>query len=206
MSPELTSPDVQILLVAGPSGSGKSRLARIGGIPQLQLDEFYFADDQPGLPMTELPGGHRLIDWDDVGSWDRQAAVAALQHLVVHGRAEIPRYDISQNRATGCQTLDLAGAKVLLCEGIFAVDLLAPARAAGLQITPIWLDRPRWTNFVRRLARDLHQHRKPPAVLVRRGLVLARQERARRAKALDQGFEPMSMRRAITLVSAGTRS
>ncbi|WP_328701862.1 uridine kinase family protein [Aestuariimicrobium ganziense] len=195
----MSHPARRLVLVAGPSGSGKSRLSRLTGLPQLRLDDFYLDDDHPDMPRSDLG----IIDWDDVASWDLPAAVAALESLMTTGRAEVPVYEISLNRAVGTRTFDLEDAPVVLCEGIFAPDLLAPCRVAGLQPLAIWLDRPRLLNFVRRLARDLRERRKPPLVLVRRGWQLMADEPALRRRALGLGFQPMSMKEA-TRVVAGT--
>ena len=189
-----------IILVAGPSGSGKSHLSGQTGVPQVRLDDFYFDEDHPRMPVTRLSGGVRMIDWDDVASWDVDGAVAALTQISSTGRATIPSYDISANRAVGTQVFDAAGSTAVICEGIFAIDLVAPCRAAGLELTAIWLDRPRWFNFARRLQRDLRQRRKAPMVLVRRGLALVRQEPALRRTALAAGFSPLGMRAAASAI------
>ncbi|NLE98875.1 MAG: uridine kinase [Propionibacterium sp.] len=185
-----------LLLVAGPSGSGKSRLARLGGVVALPLDEFYFDHDHPHLPRS--PFG--ITDWDDVRSWDLGLAVATLRALVEDGVAEVPRYDISRSERVGSWTLDCADATVILAEGVFAPETLPAARQAGVPTRAIWLDRPRATNFSRRLARDLKEKRKPPTVLLRRGAALFRDEPRMRKAALEAGFEAMSMRHALRLV------
>ncbi|GAA1389261.1 uridine kinase [Luteococcus peritonei] len=184
-----------VILLAGPSGSGKSRLTRATGAPQLRLDDFYRADTDEHLPMVD-----GRIDWDDVRSWDTGAAARAVDALVRCGRTEAPLYSIQLNRATGSHVVDLEGSPVVVAEGIFAPDLLATCRDQGVEVTPLWLDRSRHANFARRLRRDLKQHRKPPAVLVRRGLQLWREERAKRTRALELGFRPMGMAQAVTLV------
>lgn len=189
-----------IILIAGPSGSGKSRLSGQTEVPQVQLDDFYFDDDHPDLPVTELPGGTRIIDWDDRRSWDVDAAVAALAEICRTGHATLPRYDISLNRAVGTQEFELADATAVIGEGIFAIDLLQPCRAQGLDVVAIWLDRPRWFNFARRLQRDLRQRRKAPGVLVRRGFALALHEPELRRSALERGFTPYSMRDAAAAI------
>ncbi|AXE38248.1 uridine kinase family protein [Acidipropionibacterium virtanenii] len=180
-----------VVLLAGPSGSGKSRLTRQLGVPQLRLDDFYRDGDDPGLPVIRS-----MVDWDDIASWSLDAAVTALCSLVEHGSARTPRYNLSTSRAEGTRPVITDGSPVILAEGIFAPDLLEPCRRAGLRVLPIWLDRSRDVNFVRRLRRDLHQHRKAPAVLVRRGLALRRSETAIRNRAVALGFQPCGMRRA----------
>lgn len=184
------------MLVAGPSGSGKSRLGRVGvdgdDASFVSLDEFYHDHDHPGLPRTL-----GIVDWDDVATFDVDGAVAALTALLTDGVAEVPLYDISQSRRTGVRRLDVSGARLLVAEGIFATQLLPAARAAGLRVEAIWLDRGRSANFVRRLSRDLRERRKPPVVLLRRGLALYRSEPALRRTALEAGFTPMGMRPAL---------
>lgn len=189
-----------LILVAGPSGSGKSRLSGQTDVPQVQLDDFYFDDDHPDLPVTELPGGTRIIDWDDRRSWNLEAAVTALEEICRTGRATLPRYEISSNRAVGTHDFELGDATAVIGEGIFAIDLLEPCRTAGLDVVAIWLDRPRWFNFARRLQRDLRQRRKAPGVLVRRGFALARHEPELRRSALARGFTPYSMKDAAATI------
>ena len=192
----------QLVLVAGPSGSGKSRLTRMAGAASLSLDEFYHDHDHPGMPRSPIG----ITDWDKVESWDLDLAVKTLRQLLDEGRAEIPIYDISISERVGTRMLECGDATVIVAEGIFAPDAYRAVLDAGIPARAIWLDRPRAANFSRRLARDLKEHRKPPGVLVKRGIALYRDEPAKRAAALAAGFTPMSMRKALRLVSQGAVS
>lgn len=189
-----------LVLIAGPSGSGKSRITHLCAdgerVVALSLDDFYRDLDHPGLPMA--PTG--IPDWDDVACWDLEHAVETLRVLLRDGRAELPVYDISQSRRVGTRTLDIGDAEIVLAEGIFAIQALAAARAAGLRVEALWLDRPRAVNFVRRLRRDLRERRKPPVVLLRRGVALFRDEPALRRDAIRAGFTTMPMKRALEAV------
>lgn len=190
-----------LLLVAGPSGSGKSRLARLGGAASISLDEFYHDHDHPDLPRSSLG----IPDWDDVRTWDLPLAVETLRRLLREGVADVPVYDISKSARVGTRTHDCRDAKVLLAEGIFAPQAYVAAQVAGLPARAVWLDRPRVNNFSRRLSRDLREHRKPPMTLVRRGIALFKDEPTLKRAALESGFEPLSMRRALRVVEGAAR-
>lgn len=186
----------KLLLVAGPSGSGKSRLTRMAGAASISLDEFYRDHDFPDMPKS--PFG--ITDWDQVGSWDLEHAVHTLRLLLDEGRAEVPMYDISISERIGTRVVECEDAKLIVAEGIFAPDTYRAVLERGIPARAIWLDRPRAANFSRRLLRDLKERRKPPGVLFRRGLALYRDEPAKREAALAAGFTPMSIRKALKLV------
>ena len=181
-----------IALVAGASGSGKSRLARLAGWPVLRLDDFYRDATAPDMPR----GADGNIDWDDIRAWDVAAATAALVELSKTGRVDVPVYSIADNARTGWHTVDAGDAKAIVAEGIFAVAMLEPCRTAGVPTLAIWLDRGRWVTWWRRLVRDIREHRKPLRVLWTRGHALRRAEPELRQTALAAGFTPMTMRRA----------
>ncbi|WP_246227243.1 uridine kinase [Propioniciclava coleopterorum] len=129
--------------------------------------------------------------------------MAALRSLLRDGHAEVPTYSIAESRRTGSRTLDLQGRPLIIAEGIFALDLLPLALAAGLPVTPLYLDRDRTLVAALRLRRDLAQHRKPPAVLLRRGWALWRAQPAQRERAVAAGFAPTSMRAATRTLAGG---
>lgn len=184
-----------MVLLAGPSGSGKSRVTRRAGMPSVNLDDFYRDADAPGLPRIR-----GLVDWDALPSWDVEAALAVLIALCRTGSAEIPVYDIPANRRVGSRRLKLGSAPALLAEGLFAADLVPSCQALGLRVQALYLDPPRGRTLVLRLLRDLREHRKPLAVLVRRGLSLWRSEPALRRHAMDRGCRPVTQRQAMALV------
>ncbi len=178
--PSAAAPTPRVVVLAGPSGAGKSRLAArlqaAYGWPVVRLDDFYRDGDDAALPMVDLGGGTRLVDWDDPASWDGEAAVRALQRLLDTGQAQVPTYDIATSRRVGGDTVHLQPGALVVAEGIFAAEAIAPLREAGLLHTAWCVRRGRWVTFVLRLGRDLAERRKAPHVLVRRGLALARAE------------------------------
>ena len=178
----------RLVLVAGPSGSGKSRLVLASGLPQVRLDDFYHDADHPDLPQTL-----GIPDWDDPATWSGEAAIDALRELLATGRTLTPDYSIPLSRKVGEKELVIPDdAPVVLAEGIFAIEALPLARAAGLDVTGIFIDRPGWLVAWYRFRRDLRQRRKPPWVLVRRGLALWRAQGALKRTALANGFEALS--------------
>lgn len=179
------------MLLAGPSGSGKGVLSRRSGLPVLALDEFYHDLDEPGLPRR-----YGIVDWDSPASWDAGAALEALTVLAHDGTAEVPVYSISASRRQGTTSIDAGNSPLLLAEGIFAAELIAPLAAAGLLADAIVLRRPAPLVFVMRLLRDLRERRKPPHTLLRRGWALAREQRDDIDRWIRAGMRPEGLRSA----------
>ena len=169
----------RVVVLAGPSGAGKSRLAaRLHGAygwPVVRLDDFYRDGDDPALPTRDL-GGTTIVDWDDPASWAAAAAVGALDRLVTTGSVEVPVYDISRSASVGTARVDAPSDDLVVAEGIFAAEIIGDLRAAGLLHSAWCVRHPRWVTFGRRLVRDLAERRKPPLVLLRRGVALTRAE------------------------------
>ncbi len=176
-----------MILLAGPSGSGKSTIVRTVGLPMVYLDDFYKAGTDPTLPRHPELG---IVDWDHPDSWDRQAALAAIERLCREGRAEVPVYDIAANGPNGTRTV-VVGTGAFVAEGIFAPELVDDLRQRGLLLDAIVVRRDRWKNLVRRAARDLKERRKPPATILRRGMHLYRVEADVMARAVDHGCRPL---------------
>jgi uridine kinase len=192
----------QVIVLAGPSGAGKSHLAERLALPVLRLDDFYRDGSDPALPRITEGSNAGLVDWDDPASWLGDEAVAALATLCRTGSVETPVYSISANGRTGSQSLALSDASLVVAEGIFAHHVVAPLRAAGLLAAAYCLRQHPMVTFWRRLSRDLREHRKPPLVLVRRGLALARDQRRIVAEAVDAGCTPVSAEEAYRLVQS----
>jgi uridine kinase len=163
----------RVVLLCGPSGSGKSRIARASGLPVLRLDDFYRDGDDPAMPRSADLG---IVDWDDPRSWKADDAVAALETLCRTGSVEVPAYEIGQDRAVGTYEVSLDGAPAVVAEGVFATEIVDALNARGLLADAVVLHRKPWKNFVRRFARDLAERRKPPLTLWRRGRLLMADE------------------------------
>jgi uridine kinase len=192
----------QVIVLAGPSGSGKSRLAARLGLPVLRLDDFYKDGDDPTLPRLELAGGDPVVDWDDPGSWNAEAAVAAVEELCGTGCTDAPVYDIAGSSRTGHRVVQLGGAAYFVAEGIFAQEIVTECARRGLLADAVCVTQHPALTFVRRLARDLREHRKPPWFLVRRGLHLLAAQRTVVAHARDLGCRVLSPDAAYREINA----
>jgi uridine kinase len=182
----------RVIVLAGPSGTGKSRLAERIGLPVLRLDDFYKDAGDPSLPLIATGPNAGIVDWDDAGSWLLDDAMAALDQLCRTGRTEVPDYDIALSARHGSRVLDLDGGRLFVAEGIFAQEIVPHAREAGLLAAAYCVRRHPLLTFWRRLTRDLREHRKPPLVLVRRGLALMRAQRGVVGHAVALGCVPVT--------------
>ena len=152
-----------------PSGSGKSDLAERLGLPVLRLDDFYKDGDDPTLPRLDWParpdrrlGRPRLLE--------RRAAVAAIEELC---RTGVPTAGLRHRHELAHRPPRARPRRrgVLRGRGHLRPEVVAAARAGAARGRGLRHPAPVVT-FVRRLTRDLREHRKPPLVLVRRGLQL----------------------------------
>lgn len=179
----------RVILLAGPSGSGKSYIARRTGLPVLCLDDFYKDETDPTLPRVGS-----AVDWESPASWDADAAVSAITLLAAAGRANVPVYDISRSERVSDRLISLDDHPLFMAEGIFAAEIANRCAESGVLADAIALRRPRIVTFVRRLVRDLAEKRKPPRVLIRRGMLLWRNEPAILRRQQELGCRPMSAR------------
>ena len=198
----MTSPTARLVLLAGPSGSGKTHLAEESGLPIVDLDHFYKDGDDPTAPRHPTLG---IVDWDDPRSWDAEGALDVLEQLCRTGSAEVPVYDISRDGRVGSRRVDIGNAAAFVGTGIFAAELVGPARDRGLLRDAVVVKRSRVKNFLRRLRRDLREHRKPPLTLVRRGLTLLRAEPGVVARQMALGCRPCDRAGTLRALRAAGR-
>lgn len=194
--------NAHVIVLAGPSGAGKSRLAERIGLPVLRLDDYYKSAGDPGLPVIADGANAGLVDWDHPDSWLPAEAMDAVRRLCELGSADVPTYDIAHDGRTGHRLLELDGHPLFVAEGIFAQEIVPACREAGLLATAYCVRQHPFVTFWRRLTRDLREHRKPPLVLVRRGLALLRDQRRVVDHAVRLGCEPVTPDEALELISA----
>jgi uridine kinase len=178
----------RVIILSGPSGSGKTSLSTRTGLSSLALDHFYRDGDEPGMPMLR----EGLVDWDHVGSWNADDAAAAVMELCRTGATEVPIYDIPTNRRTGTRRMVLDDDDALfIAEGIFAAELVHRLEDEGVLADALCIARSPLRNMWFRLLRDLGEARKPPTVLLMRGVKLAREEPAKIRHWVACGCRPL---------------
>ncbi|MEV5145115.1 uridine kinase [Streptomyces sp. NPDC052727] len=189
----------RVVLLCGPSGSGKSLVAARSGLPVLRLDDFYKEGDDPTLPLVE---GSSDIDWDHPESWDADVAVEAIARLCATGSTPVPVYDIALSARTGEETLDIGRTPLFIAEGIFAAEIVERCRELGLLADALCLSRGPVATFRRRFLRDLKEGRKSVAFLLRRGWRLMRAERSIVARQVSLGAHPCDRDEALGRLAA----
>ncbi|MFE9394413.1 uridine kinase [Streptomyces flavidovirens] len=189
----------RVVLLTGPSGSGKSSLAARSGLPVLRLDDFYKEGDDPTLPRVE---GSTDIDWDSPLSWDADAAVAAIEELCRTGRTTVPVYSIATSSIVDKEALDIERTPLFVAEGIFAADVVARCQELGVLADALCLRGRPATTFRRRLLRDLREGRKSVPFLLRRGWRLMRAERAIVGRQTALGAYPCAKAEALGRLAA----
>ena len=196
----------RVVLVFGPSGSGKSLLAARSGLPVLRLDDFYKEGTDPTLPQVL---GSTDIDWDHPESWDADTAVAAITELCRTGRTNVPVYDISLSARTGEEAVEIGRTPLFIAEGIFAAEIVERCRQEGVLADALCLSRGPVTTFRRRFLRDLREGRKSVPFLLRRGWRLMRAERSIVARQTALGAHACDRDEAmgrLTDAAAGTNT
>jgi uridine kinase len=190
----------RVIVLAGPSGAGKSHLAAGLGLPVLRLDDFYRSGGDPLLPLVERGANAGLVDWDHPDTWLREEAAATVTALCHEGRAAVPIYDLARDGRCGEQKLDLEGASLFVAEGIFAQEIVPGCAARGELAAAYCVTQRPVVTFTRRLTRDLRERRKPPLVLLRRGVALMREQPEVVAHAAALGCQVLSPEEAVAAI------
>jgi uridine kinase len=113
----------------------------------------------------------------------------------------VPVYDIGTSAVTGRHVVTAGPHDYVLAEGLFAARLVDQLREQGLLAEALCVRQNRFLTALRRFARDLAERRKPPHILVRRGLALLRDEPRVIAEAQAHGARCIHPRQAESELS-----
>lgn len=172
------SPDIKIILIAGPSSSGKTSFAnrlclhlKINHINPvvISLDDYYVDD-------TRMPRDEKgEMDFECVEAIDYELFNEHLSRLAAGETVELPRYDFQIRKRVKGKTLTLGNNQIIIAEGIHALNELLTNRVNRKNkykiylscLTSLCLDEynafsPTDNRLLRRMVRDA-AHRNTPA-------------------------------------------
>ncbi|MDQ8193810.1 uridine kinase [Coraliomargarita sp. SDUM461004] len=144
----------KLILVAGPSSSGKSTLAQalyksLGAqrASLLSLDHYYH-------DLRHLsPEARALRNFDEPSAWESERMITDMQRLVSGAGIEMPQYDFSTHLRVDTTEL-IQPTPYIIAEGIFA---LCYPRLNAIANLRIFVDIDDTTALQRRLERDIRE-------------------------------------------------
>ncbi len=160
----------KLVVVAGPTCSGKSTLARILyrefaqiGLASsiLQLDKYFLDHDDPNLPIDGE--GHCLFDVP--GSFHRREFISHVIELMSGHNIVSPEYSKKENRrlTRPDSGLLVVANQIIIAEGLFTLEFL---RRLNPTIA-VYVDVPVELSLDRRIARDMEKFKIPREKVVR---------------------------------------
>lgn len=166
----LSQPDIRIILIAGPSSSGKTTFAnrlclhlRINHLSPIviSLDDYYVSNDK--MPLDK----HGEPDYERVESIDYKLFNTHLSQLASGEEVTLPRFDFSLGKPVKGRTLRLGEGQIVIVEGIHALNELLTSKVAKKNkykiylsaLTSLCLDEynafsPTDNRLLRRIVRD----------------------------------------------------
>lgn len=172
------SPEIKVILIAGPSSSGKTSFAnrlclhlKINHINPvvISLDDYYVDDSR--MPRDE--NGEK--DFECVEAIDYELFNEHLSLLAKGEEVELPKYDFKIRRRVKGETIKLQENQIIIAEGIHALNELLTSRVKRENkykiylscLTSLCLDEynafsPTDNRLLRRMVRDA-SHRNTPA-------------------------------------------
>ncbi len=164
------NPDIKVVLIAGPSSSGKTTFAnrlclhlRINHINPvvISLDDYYVEDER--MPRDEKGE----MDFECVEAIDYELFNEHLSRLAAGETVEIPKYDFSIRSRVKGKSITLGEGQIVIAEGIHALNELLTSRVKHENkykiylsaLTSLCLDEynafsPTDNRLIRRMVRD----------------------------------------------------
>ena len=170
---QIASKDVQLVLIAGPTSSGKTTFSRrltiqllaLGISPYpLELDNYFVAREDTPLGEDGRP------DYEGLGALNLARLGDNLEALLAGEQVRLPRYDFETGRPEPGENVRLRNGQPIIMEGIHGLDpALLPAAVGGRAfriyvsaLTQLNLDRLNRvsttdTRLLRRIVRDARE-------------------------------------------------
>jgi uridine kinase len=170
---QIASKDVQLVLIAGPTSSGKTTFSRrltiqllaLGISPYpLELDNYFVAREDTPLGEDGRP------DYEGLGALNLARLGDNLEALLAGEQVRLPRYDFETGRPEPGENVTLRNGQPIIMEGIHGLDpALLPAAVGGRAfriyvsaLTQLNLDRLNRvsttdTRLLRRIVRDARE-------------------------------------------------
>jgi uridine kinase len=170
---QVASKDLQLVLIAGPTSSGKTTFSRrltiqllaLGISPYpLELDNYFVSREDTPLDETGKP------DFEALGALNLPLLAEHLQALVAGERVQMPHYDFESGRPEPGEFVQLRAGQPIIMEGIHGLDPKLLPRDLGSQafriyvsaLTQLNLDRLNRvsttdTRLMRRIVRDARE-------------------------------------------------
>ncbi|MCC7197775.1 hypothetical protein IT413_06320 [Candidatus Peregrinibacteria bacterium] len=158
------SPD--LLLIGGPTGSGKSTLSlRISNelqISRLSLDNYFKDEGEMEIVLPQL----NLRQWDapDCYHWD--LLIENLQDIFRKKIAKIPVFSHENSRQNGWVDFTIQKTPLII-EGLYALspEILGIAESMRLKVLSVFLDIPEEVRWQRKYNRDVLERNENPSTL-----------------------------------------
>jgi len=157
---------LDLLLIAGPTGSGKSTLSNMISkkweIHSLCLDNYFKNEDEIELVLPEF----NIRQWDSPDCYNWNILINNLQDIFRDKIARIPIFSHEHSRQNGWADLRIQK-KPLILEGIYAINpkILDVVQSMRLKFFSIFLDIPEGIRWQRKYNRDVLERNEEPATL-----------------------------------------
>lgn len=155
-----------LLLIAGPTGSGKSmlskKLSEEMSVPRLCLDNYFKDEKQMELVIPEL----NIRQWDSPECYQWNLLIKNLQDIFNGKVAKIPVFSHKHSKQIGWSNLTLYKTPLIL-EGLYSMspEILDVVRSMRLKTFSIFLDIPEEVRWQRKYDRDVLQRNENPSTL-----------------------------------------
>ncbi len=168
-----TQPDARLVLIAGPSSSGKTTFSRRLAVQMLArgLSPFALEMDNYFVNREETPKDENgEFDFESIGALDLDLLGQQLQSLLAGEEVQVPRFDFKSGKRVAGDVVRLRPGQIIILEGIHGLNpRLIPASLARQSfrlytsaLTQLNLDRHNRvsttdTRLIRRIVRDARE-------------------------------------------------